>query len=363
MKILQFIYDSPRNPWVGGGGAFRVQKLLSHMRDFGHEVTIVYGQYPDSMAGELWNGLKSVAVGCRANNYALSTLAYTTMAQNFLSRSSHFFDVIIEDFAPWNPVFTYKNPSETPAALQIQNYLGDAIPRKYPVIGHLFQRFETRYPKNFRNRIYVNQSLVNAYQLTGKVIPMGVEKSAIDLSLSKGSYIGFLGRIDFAQKGLDDLINAASQLKIPIKIAGKGPDEERLREEISPHPHIEWIGPVSGSQKWKFLDDCRILAMPSNFEGQPLVALEAAAVGIPIIASPIRELDFIAADQLGAQTNTKDAVCFADCLKEWFSAPEKCMETGKKGKEFTRTKTWKDIAKQFEEYCYSIIKYQKQGDS
>ncbi len=192
--------------------------------------------------------------------------------------------------------------------------------------------------------------------MPGKIIPMGVESSAIDLPLNIGKYIGFLGRIDFAQKGLQDLIEAAALLTTtPIKIAGRGPDEKRLQKAIEPYPHMEWVGPVSGMNKWKFLKDCQILTMPSNFEGQPLVALEAAAIGTPIIASKIRELDFVEATKLGAQVDTKDPICFSNCMQEWFLNPEKCRETGLAGKEFARTKTWECIAKDFEEYCFSML--------
>lgn len=76
-----------------------------------------------------------------------------------------------------------------------------------------------------------------------------------------------------------------------LTIAGTGPLEGELRrgfERAKLGPRIEWMGEISQTERiWNRVD---LLLLPSRWEGQPLVVLEAMAAGVPTLASRIDPL-------------------------------------------------------------------------
>jgi len=140
MKILHFLYDHVKNPWVGGGGAIRLRELYTRLAARGHHITVITGKYPGAL--DYSEGtLEFRFVGSDSNNYVLSTLAYANKAIGLIRAMRREVDVIIEDFAPWNPLFAHKINSP-PVVMQIQNFLGTEILRKYNVLGLPFWLIE-----------------------------------------------------------------------------------------------------------------------------------------------------------------------------------------------------------------------------
>lgn len=103
--------------------------------------------------------------------------------------------------------------------------------------------------------------------------------------------IGTLSRVD-PVKGLDLLIEALSYVTFPfiLKIAGNGnlEYENMLKEKIfnlGLFQHVEWVGWQSGNQKFLYLQQLDLLAIPSYTENFSMVAIEALAVGTPVLVS------------------------------------------------------------------------------
>ncbi len=82
-------------------------------------------------------------------------------------------------------------------------------------------------------------------------------------------------------KRIDLAIEAANRLRTPLKIAGSGPDEARLREIAG--PTVQFLGRVSNPQRVQLFRRCRALLIPGA-EDFGLNALEAQAAGRPVIA-------------------------------------------------------------------------------
>jgi len=82
-------------------------------------------------------------------------------------------------------------------------------------------------------------------------------------------------------------IMARSGRKVTATIAGEGPDSQQLREQakrLGIDAQIRFIGHCPARKAFAM---GRMLVMPSRAESLPYVALEAAAAGIPIIATDV----------------------------------------------------------------------------
>jgi len=89
-----------------------------------------------------------------------------------------------------------------------------------------------------------------------------------------------IGRL-VPQKGFDLLVQAMAELpELELLIVGEGPDASRLRG-----PRIALRGWVSDVPA--LLAQAELLVVPSRWEGFGLVAVEAMAAGVPLIASDV----------------------------------------------------------------------------
>lgn len=125
-----------------------------------------------------------------------------------------------------------------------------------------------------------------------------------NLSESKVIRLLVAGRVFFRQKGQDTLINALCRIKyssaIRLDIIGDGPDLEKLRSlagELPGNIMVNFLG--WKDNVWEYAKNIDAIIIPSNYEGVPLIMLEAIKRNVPIIA-PARDgmLDYISNEHL-----------------------------------------------------------------
>jgi len=133
-----------------------------------------------------------------------------------------------------------------------------------------------------------------------EVIPNGVEAAAYDISRTERSaqavVFGYLGRLVEA-KGIGDAIEALALLKregrlppLEFRIAGDGPDRDRLRALAAEHGLDEVVsfpGTLYDAAKIDFLKNIDVLLFPSHGEGLPYTLLEAMAAGAAVVTTPL----------------------------------------------------------------------------
>jgi len=105
-------------------------------------------------------------------------------------------------------------------------------------------------------------------------------------------------------KAIDVLIEAIAILgrsgrKVTATIAGEGPDSQMLRDQAKQLGVAEQIRFIGHCPARKAFAMGRMLVMPSRAESLPYVALEAAAAGIPIIATDVGGVHEIFGPQSG----------------------------------------------------------------
>jgi glycosyltransferase involved in cell wall biosynthesis len=101
-----------------------------------------------------------------------------------------------------------------------------------------------------------------------------------------GDYLLYVGRLS-REKGVMELLKAAHDLGLALKIAGEGPLGAELKEAaFSEGMNVEFLGHISQDRLRDIRVACRAQVIPSEWpENAPLSALEAAASGVPLLMS------------------------------------------------------------------------------
>ena len=106
------------------------------------------------------------------------------------------------------------------------------------------------------------------------------------------NYALFVGRLS-VEKGVDTLLTAWELLedRMPLKIVGDGPLSDVVAQAARGLESVEWLRRQPREQVLRLMKRARVLIFPSIcYENFPLVAAEAFAVGLPIIASNLGSL-------------------------------------------------------------------------
>ncbi len=134
----------------------------------------------------------------------------------------------------------------------------------------------------------------------------------------------YVGRLANAQKRVDVLLAGLARLRHPgwqLHIVGDGPDRgrlEHLARDLGLDRQVEWHG--WQSQAWRTVGGASCFCLTSDYEGFPMVLLEAMARGIPAIATdcPTGPRDIIVPGQNGYLIPPGNDEAFADAALHFF---------------------------------------------
>jgi len=98
-------------------------------------------------------------------------------------------------------------------------------------------------------------------------------------------YYCYVGRLS-QEKGIQDLLEAASRLPYRLKVAGSGPLEPAMRIKYAQCPNIEFLGMQNATDVAKLLAHARFSIVPSQwYENNPLSVVESLCAGTPVAGS------------------------------------------------------------------------------
>lgn len=166
---------------------------------------------------------------------------------------------------------------------------GHAHSRVVDVFGD-FKHVETGigYPTTMEGAFHVYESNAWMHYHQGKerrngknyewVIPNYFDIDDWDVNYEPGKYLAFLGRI-CAMKGLDTIKALADFSPWPILLCGQGD------ASVWEHPNIQYLGPIQGKDRSRFLRNARASLMPTVFT-EPFggSGVEGMLCGTPLIS-------------------------------------------------------------------------------
>jgi glycosyltransferase involved in cell wall biosynthesis len=302
MRILHLAYEDPRQPG-SGGGAVRAREINRRLSGR-HEITALVAAYPGA-SPRLEDGVRWIPVGTRTGTRA-DRLAYSALVGGHVAARRH--DLVVEEFgAPFSvgpaPLFTTH-----PIVASVQWLFAGEMREKY---GIPFDDVERRGLALYDRFIAVSEWLAGELRrrapgATIDVVQNGVDPAAFAVEPRPPAHLLYLGRLDEPHKGTDILVEALAHLRTllgpalpPLVVVGDGPDEGKMRADVHRRgldEHVRFRGRVDGSEKYELIAQAHAVLMPSRWETFGMVAAEALAVGVPVVAFDVGPLGEVIGD-------------------------------------------------------------------
>lgn len=361
-KIVLSNYDSPTNPFYGGGGAHAIHEVAQRLVAR-YDVTVVTSSHPQSH-DETVDGVRYRRIGSSHAGPRLGQLLFQFLLPIHVRREECV--LWVESLTP--PFSTACLPlfTRTPVIALTQVLAGRAMSRKYKLP---FATLESAGLRTYRYAIalsaHIRTELLRANpRLNTVVIPNGIGRDLFELPVEReGAHILFLGRLDIEQKGLDLLLDAfrsvAAVVRVPLVIAGAGSADEgpRLTQRLRTlglENQVQAVGRVDGVRKRDLLRRAVFLVMPSRFEASPLVLLEGLASGLPVLLFGIPELADVP-DSCCLKVAPFDTTALGQAMLELSRDTMRRQRLGEAAKVFARQFDWDQLARRYEDFFETVL--------
>lgn len=131
------------------------------------------------------------------------------------------------------------------------------------------------------NSNYVADRIRRVYGRDSVVIHPPIDMQFARQVATPGQHYLCAGRL-VGYKRTELMLEACMRLARPLRIAGVGPEESRLRRMAAGH-NVEFLGELSTDALWQQYAECRALLFAAD-EDFGMVPLEAQACGRPVVA-------------------------------------------------------------------------------
>ena len=159
-----------------------------------------------------------------------------------------------------------------------------------------------------------------------KPLPGVKEHMKKKLGISKDERVVLTVRRLVYKNGIDTLLESAEiavkkSSKLVFVVVGKGPDFEKIKEKIlqlGMNRNFRLTGFISDTDLPFYYNLADMFALPSKSgEGLPLVALEAMACGLPVIATDVGGTSEVMSEEYGKLVPPNSSEAFAEALLEF----------------------------------------------
>jgi glycosyltransferase involved in cell wall biosynthesis len=212
-----------------------------------------------------------------------------------------------------------------------------------------------------RKAAVIRNGSSNGIEVQAYELDRSVKQSAASLRTRLGIVgssvvIGFVGRLS-RSKGLPELLAAcelliAEGVSLQLLLVGARENTreavgENILMRIEKAPHIHWVGEVSSPIVYYAAMD--IFVLPTHREGFGNVLIEAAAAGLPVVATRVPGcIDAVADGETGILVPPRNPEALARALKYYISDAELRSTHGANGKArvtalFERRQVWEGM--------------------
>ena len=168
------------------------------------------------------------------------------------------------------------------------------------------------------------------------------EQAAVDRSDREGCTFLYVGRLD-PEKGVDVLVEAFRDLPGELVVVGDGTEAERLRGLADERVRFE--GPKERDELVAYYRDADVFVLPSRSEPWGMVLNEAAAAGLPIVATEESGAAHDLVDGNGYRVPAGDVDALREALSQLANDPSLRARFGARSRELARRFTpeaWAD---------------------
>jgi glycogen(starch) synthase len=173
--------------------------------------------------------------------------------------------------------------------------------------------------------------------ITNGIVPPVVDVSPIPDGPAR---LLCMGRLD-EQKGFDLALTALALVRerhpdVRLVIAGDGPERNRLIATacgLGVDDSVDFLGTVSRNRVATLFRECTAVVMPSRFEGLPLVALEAAWAGRPVVSAEVPGLsEAVVPGETALMVPPENPDALAGAIVQLLDAPDRGAALGRKAR-------------------------------
>ncbi|MAT54408.1 MAG: hypothetical protein CMN32_07975 [Saprospirales bacterium] len=341
MKILQLI-PTYKPAYVYGGPIFSVSKLCETLAAEGHEVRMLTttANGPDEL--QVPTGKKVMVDGVEVYYYRRFTKDHTHLSPGLIWavwRQCRRYDAV-HIHAWWNiPVLMAVlvcwlrgvRPVLSPRGMLSDFSFGKSNPLSKRLIHKFGGAFLLRKVKMHLTAEAERQEVERLGYPGGVVIPNIIDQATVPgspLPRNHPPELLFLSRIH-PKKNLELLFQSLAEVPHDwrLNIAGDGEEAyisalQKLAAELGIAERINWLGHLSGEQKFDLYRKADLFVLTSHNENFANVVIEALSAGTPVLLTKgVGLSDYVRNNDLGwvCEAN-KDAV--KSSLEEFFSRPE-----------------------------------------
>jgi glycosyltransferase involved in cell wall biosynthesis len=160
---------------------------------------------------------------------------------------------------------------------------------------------------------------------------------------SRPAVIGYIGRLS-VEKGVQHFVSALPAIltvhkEYRVLVGGDGPLKESFVTAITANhlnDHVDLPGWISHDELPRYMNQVRLLVLPSYTEGLPNIMLEAMACGTPILATPVGVIpDIIQDGKTGFIMENNSPECIAKNVMRALDCPD-LAEIAENGRQFVQ---------------------------
>jgi len=375
MKILQTPLHF--SPFIGGTENY-VYEVSKELVKYGHDVTVICANEPESKNINLLDGIEIKRlnyVGKISATNITPTLPFEILKEDFDIVNTHLpspwsadWSAVISKIKGKPLILTYYNDI-------VGIGIADYIARFYnltnlKIVLGIAKKIIITQPNYLKSSPYLKK-----YENKIEIIPCGVDINRFKPTKDKNkgnnqNVIFFLSILNkfHRYKGLDYLFRAVKIVKKEIKdvkliVGGQGELLDYYKEiahSLGIGNNVEFVGFIPEDKIVEYFNECNVFVLPSissKQEGFGIVLLEAMACEKPVVSTEIVGVaDDVEKTNSGIILKPKDVEALANAIITILKDKELANKMGKCGRKLAEEKyTWKRVAKMTEKVYKEVV--------